>query len=122
MKFELCIMNFLGQLWLRSLANKGNIWKPEDHCWITDTPTMKKVDNIDVGPILNNCTKKYLGILQNGEVTEQIRNLNNSGQLWGKITSTIDPGYFVFTNVEIFWLKKFLTATSDLELGLKGMY
>ena len=117
-------MNFLGQLWKldgTKLTNKANLWKSTDK-W-TIQPKDKK-DNIDVVAIINVSTKKALGVLQNGGVTEQNQtmNINNPSQLWGKIPSAIDPGYFMFTNVELFWSEKMLTAASDLGLELKGMY
>ena len=117
-------MNFLGQLWKldgTKLTNKANLWKSTDK-W-TIQPKDKK-DNIDIVAIINVSTKKALGVLQNGGVTEQnqIMNISNPSQLWGKIPSDIDTGYFMLTNVELFWSEKMLTATSDLELELKGMH
>ena len=116
--------NFLGQLWKldgTKLTNKANLWKSTDK-W-TIQPKDKK-DNIDVVALINVSTKKALGVLQNGVVTEQNLTMEpyDSGQLWGKIPSDIDPGYFMLTNVELFWSEKMLTAASDLELELKGMH
>ena len=103
------------------MTNKANLWKSTDE-W-TIQPKDKK-DNIEVVAIINVSTKKALGVLQNGGVTEQNLAMKpyDSGQLWGKIPSDIDPGYFMLTNVKLFWSEKMLTAASDLELELKGMY
>ena len=76
---------FLGQLWKlngKTLTNKGNLWKSNDQWAIVNTATTK--ENIELVTIMNLSTSKpskhkVLGILQNGEVTEQTYDPNILG-------------------------------------------
>ena len=121
-------MNFLGQLWKmngNTLTNKGNVWKSNAK-W--KMAFVRKFKDIEFFAILNLLdTNKVLGILQNGDVTEQTIEKDTPGpaalrQLWGKIPfdPTTNQDYFKLTNFKR--LDQLLTATSDLGLEMRGKY
>jgi hypothetical protein len=129
--FEIWIMIFLGQLWElngKTLTNKGNLWK-SNHQW--EFRNVSPYENIELVFIVNLSTSKpskniikVLGILQNGEVTEQTwdPNILESGQYWVKIPSTINADFFMLTNFKLSWKDKLIAAISDLRLKIKGKY